>query len=189
MKMRKSKDFMGGQIPCLSPPHDDLFGMFHKNSTTISATPAIPQPAFVAMPYMGMPPYGYMPWGVHGGPPPFPGTPDTPTPAPRLSHAPQASTSTSAPAFLSSNPPDMGAPNPYTEISEFITQLHEYHPKHRLLDYIDRFEDLDYYNINEIAKLGTANSLAGLVGITHGNVAFLLQKVKDEMKRIDRASK
>jgi hypothetical protein len=57
------------------------------------------------------------------------------------------------------------------------------------LDYIGRFEDLDYYNIDEIAKLGTADNLAELVGITHGNMAFLLQKVKDEMKCIDQASK
>lgn len=177
------------QVTLVQPPHNDLFGMFHKNSTIISATPVIPQRAFAAMPYMGMPPYGYMPWGTHGGPPPFPGTPDTPTPAPHPSHAPQASTLTSAPVFLSSDPPDMGAPNPYTEISEFLTQLHEYHPKRRLLDYIGRFEDLDYYNIDEIAKLGTADSLVELMGIMHGNAAFLLQKVKDKMKRIDRASK
>lgn len=122
---------------------------------------------------------------------PFPGSPDTPTPTPSLrpSHAPRASTSSSAPAFPSSDPPDMGAANPYTEIPEFIQQLHEYHPKRRLLDYSDRFADLDYYNIDEIAKLQTPENLADLIGLTHGNAAFLLEQIKGEMKRIDRASR
>jgi hypothetical protein len=163
--------------------------MFHKNTAT-AVTPATSHPSFSGMPFMGVPPY-FMPWAMPGGHGnmSFPGTPDTPTPGPRPSHASHASTSTSAPVLPSSDPPEIGAVNPYTEISEFIKQLHEYHPKRHLLDYVDRFEDLDYYNIDEIAKLGSADSLANLVGITHGNAAFLLQKIKDEMKRIDRASK
>ncbi|KAJ7140338.1 hypothetical protein C8R46DRAFT_1233784 [Mycena filopes] len=146
------------------------------------------------MPYMGMPPY--FPWpmpaaaGQFGpGGVAFPGTPATPTP--RVSHPPppHASSSTLSAVFPSSDPPDIGALNPYTEIPEFIKQLHEYHPQRHLLDYVDRFGDLDFYNIDEVARLGSADELVNLIGITHGNAAFLLAKIKDEMKRIDRATK
>ncbi|KAF8185347.1 hypothetical protein K438DRAFT_1765993 [Mycena galopus ATCC 62051] len=160
------------------PPRDELFGMFHKN--TVNTPSAGPQAAFPGMPYMGMPPYFMPPWA-------FPGSPATPTPRP--SHTSLASMSTSTAAFPSSNPPDMGALNPYTEIPEFIKQLHEYHPQRRLSDYVDRFGDLDFYNIDEVAKLGSADALVNLIGITHGNAAFLLGKIKDEMKRIDRTVK
>ncbi|KAJ7923691.1 hypothetical protein B0H13DRAFT_2400983 [Mycena leptocephala] len=89
----------------------------------------------------------------------------------------------------SSDPPDMGALNPYTEIPEFIQQLNEYCPQRNLVQYIDRFGDLDFYNIDEIAKLGSADRLVELVGITHGNAQFLLDKIKAEMKRTDRAAR
>jgi hypothetical protein len=83
----------------------------------------------------------------------------------------------------------MGALNPYTEIPEFIQQLNEYCPQRNLVQYIDRFGDLDFYNIDEIAKLGGADRLVELVGITLGNAQFLLDKIKAEMKRTDRAAR
>ncbi|KAF8174805.1 hypothetical protein K438DRAFT_2048339 [Mycena galopus ATCC 62051] len=103
------------------PPRNELFGIFHKN--TVNTPSAGPQALFPGMPYMGMPPYCMPPWA-------FPGSPATPTPC--TSHASHASSSTSTAAFPFSNPPDMGALNPYTEIPEFIKQLHKYHPQHRL---------------------------------------------------------
>lgn len=146
---------------------------------------------------MGMPPY-FMPlWAlppgsaapfVNGGMP-APGTLVTPSPIPRPSHSAHASTSSVIPVYPSSDPPDMGAINPYTEIPEFIQQLHEYYLKRRLSDYIGRFEDLDFYNIDEITKLGSPDNLAELVRTTVGNAAFLLEKIRAEMKRIDRVLK
>ncbi|KAF8133504.1 hypothetical protein K438DRAFT_1787644 [Mycena galopus ATCC 62051] len=171
-----------------NPPQDDLFRMFHK----ISATPTTAAPEHPTFPgmgqYMG---YPFMPpWAMQGPPAAgvFSSAPVTPSPAvSRPSHTSHASTST-LPAFPSSDPPDMGALNPYTEIPEFIRQLHEYYPQRNLVQYIDRFGDLDYYNIDEIAKLGGPDNLVELIGITHGN-AQLLEKIKAEMKRTDRAAR
>jgi hypothetical protein len=83
----------------------------------------------------------------------------------------------------------MGALNPYTEIPEFIRQLHEYYPQRSLVQYIDHFGDLDYYNIDEIEKLGGPENLFELIGITHRNAQFLFEKIKAEMKRTDRAAR
>lgn len=172
-----------------NPPQDDLFGMFYK----ISATAPIAAPEHPTFPgmgqYMG---YPFMPpWAMQGPPAGgvFSGSPVTPSPAvSRPSHTSHASTST-LPAFPSSDPPDMGARNPYTEIPEFIRQLHEYYPQRNLVHYIDRFGDLDFYNIDEIAKLGGPDNLVDLIGITHGNAQFLLEKIGAEMKRTDRAAR
>ena len=111
-----------------TPPRDvggqNLFSMFFKTSHDAIAPSAIPlQPQFGSMhsPYMMPPHFPYMsPWGMPGptgnpymaGPQP---TNTTVTPTGK-SHA---STSALPSTLPSSDPPDMDAPNPYPEISDF----------------------------------------------------------------------
>ncbi|KAJ7737416.1 hypothetical protein DFH07DRAFT_966471 [Mycena maculata] len=171
-----------------TPPNDQLFGKFFKNSKpdpAASASAFMAQPPFPFPAYMGMNPYGMMPFPMPGMQP-FGNlsTPVTPTPHPK---APRASTSKRSPALPSSDPPDMGAVNPYPDINEFLHQLDGYQPRRHLLDSIPRFEELDFYNIDEIAKLGTAEKLSSVARISLGNSTYILEQVRGEMKRVDRA--
>ncbi|KAJ6565023.1 hypothetical protein DFH09DRAFT_1475651 [Mycena vulgaris] len=181
-----------------TPPKAALFATFFRNFD-VPAPVFTPQaPANPMGPYMTGNPFPFMPWGM---PPSFTG-PGQMTPAPvdtNSSHASSsshlsalpsssshASTSSLPSVILSSDPPDMAAANPYAEISAFLTDLSFHHPRRNLPQYIPRFEDLDFYNIDEILKLGTAEELTRLVDISAGNAAFLLVQVKTEMKRVDR---
>ncbi|KAJ7767901.1 hypothetical protein DFH07DRAFT_736526 [Mycena maculata] len=177
-----------------TPPQADLFSMFFKKFGGGAPPPAAEplNPAFGNMgPFMGMNPYAYMPWGApFGAPANFgglsshqPHTPMTPTP---IAGPSARSTPALLPAFPSSDPPDIGAINPYPEIAEFFRELDGYDPKRRLLDAVSNFEKLDYYNIDEIANIGKASEIAQIVGITIGNATHILGHVKAEMKRIDR---
>ncbi|KAJ7125826.1 hypothetical protein C8R43DRAFT_958294 [Mycena crocata] len=184
-----------------TPPRDiagqDLFGMFFK-----SVLPEAPQaPLFGGMqsfggmqlpfgsmppnmqpmnPYM-MPPYPYMPYM-----PPMPPVEANPASHARSTAAPSRSSHASTSALPSSDPPDMGALNPYPEIPDFLRELDGYEPRRQLLDHICTFEQLDFYHIDEIADIGTAAALVDLTKMTLGNAKFVLGKVKDEMKRVDR---
>ncbi|KAJ6456823.1 hypothetical protein C8R47DRAFT_996103, partial [Mycena vitilis] len=170
-----------------APPNDSMFCMFFKNSKAPPSAPApVQQPPFPFMqPYM--PPMNpYAMWGMPGMPPyGNPVSPGTPTPNPQV---PRASGS-KALAFPSSDPPDMGAINPYPEITEFLQKLAHHNPKRHLTDYIQLFEDKDYDNINELVKYDTAKALSEAVKITEGNAGFILVEVRAVMKRVDRARK
>ncbi|KAF8145936.1 hypothetical protein K438DRAFT_2095999 [Mycena galopus ATCC 62051] len=170
-----------------TPPNAKLFPMFFKKSAFASGSAAPPvnpmqQPQFCA-PGQYMPmgnPFGYPYMG--GMPPLFPGGhPVMPAP-----HAPPFPSGSLLP---SSDPPDMDAANPYPEISVFFMKLSVHHPRRDLTKYIALFEDLDFFHIDEISKLKTVDELVRLVGISVGNGTFLLEQVKDEMKRVDRANR
>ncbi|KAJ7495333.1 hypothetical protein FB451DRAFT_1164073 [Mycena latifolia] len=165
-------------------PNNDLFGMFFKNSKRTLApdsTLTEPQPTFSGMAlYMAMNGmYGfYPPWGMPSGPPGShlnPPMPGTPTPVPSDSHA--AGSKLSA-TFQSSDPPDMGTLNPYPEIAEFLEQLDSYQSNCCLLECIPKFEELNFYNINEIAKLGTSQQIAHDASISLRNATYILEQVK-----------
>ncbi|KAJ7782938.1 hypothetical protein B0H16DRAFT_1447174 [Mycena metata] len=170
-----------------TPPNDGLFGMFFKNSKSLPATAAsVPHPAFAMPPYMMNP--MMMPWGMSGMPGMSSGyaqavTPGTPTPQPPS----RASGSKLEPAFPSSDPPEMGAINPYPEIVDFLHELDGYQPRRNLLNCIPLFEELDFYNIDEIAKLKTPQQLTNVVQLSLGNATYIMEQVKAEMKRVDRA--
>ncbi|KAJ7262651.1 hypothetical protein B0H12DRAFT_1231097 [Mycena haematopus] len=169
-------------------PNDVLFGMFFKNSKSNSAASSMAQPPFPFPPYMPMNPinpYGMMPWAMPGMPP-FGNlaSPRTPTPNPQTARA--SGSNRRSPPIPSSDPPDMATANLYPEISGFLWKLDEFHPKRDLLKYIPLFEGLDFFNIDEIAKLKTPVELCRAVDITLGNVTFLLEQVRGEMKRTDR---
>ena len=134
------------------------------------------------------------PWGMPGGsgypghwgvPTVMPPAPVTPSLAPRFNQHFEVSTR----AIASSDPLDMDASNPYPEISTFLHSLDEHHSKRGLTTYISQFDAQDYYNIDEVFKIGSAAALFETIGMTAGNAAFLLEKIKAEMKRIDRMNK
>jgi hypothetical protein len=81
----------------------------------------------------------------------------------------------------------MGAVNPYPEINDFLNQLDAYQPRRHLLDCIPLFDQLDFFNIDEIAKLGTAAEVARVTSISLGNSTYIMDQVRGEMKRVDRA--
>ncbi|KAJ7445433.1 hypothetical protein FB451DRAFT_1412712 [Mycena latifolia] len=179
----------------------NLFGMFFKtmHSSEAPSTPQM-QPQFSGMPPFMMNPYAFMsPWGMPGpGANGHPQMPVMPHPmSTPFSHAnaegasasvPRASTSALPADLPSSDPPDMGTVNPYPEITGFLQQLDTHQPNRRLLSYIPTFEELDFYNIDELMKLGgTAEELVRVAGISLGNATFIMTQIKGEMKRIDRA--
>ncbi|KAK6984114.1 hypothetical protein R3P38DRAFT_3454720 [Favolaschia claudopus] len=59
-------------------------------------------------------------------------------------------------------------------------------PHRQLLSCIPIFDNLDFYHIDEIPKLGTADDLSSKTGISLGNAGFILEKIRAEMKRVDR---
>ncbi|KAJ7834126.1 hypothetical protein B0H14DRAFT_3709689 [Mycena olivaceomarginata] len=158
-------------VTLVTPPHNGLFSMFFKHSDGLAPSTSAPPGPFPSFaPYLAMNPmnlYGFMPpWGM-----PFP------APGPLKLAA----------AFPSSDPPDMGMVNPYPEIIDFFHELDSYQPKQHLLDYIDKFNDLDFYNIDEIGNLKTPQALVDTAGISLGNATYILTQVKAEMKRVDQA--
>ncbi|KAJ7749452.1 hypothetical protein B0H16DRAFT_1725099 [Mycena metata] len=148
-----------------TPPNDGLFGMFFKNSKSLPAAAAsIPRGSPCLRDAAAV-------------------TPGTPTPQPPS----RASGSKLEPAFPSSDPPEMGAINPYPEIVDFLHELDGYQPRRNLLNCILLFEELDFYNIDEIAKLKTPQQLTTVVQLSLGNATYIMEPVKAEMKRVDRA--
>ncbi|KAJ7230137.1 hypothetical protein GGX14DRAFT_507989 [Mycena pura] len=183
-------------VTLVKPPRDELFTMFHAHGNRAgpgakSAAAAGPSSHMAAMqPMLGMPPYQYMPWAQFGHGLAIPGTPDTPTPEPRSFRPTEASSSSAvASAFLSSDPPDLDAANPYALISDFISRLDQHAPKRALPACLSRIEDQDFYHIDELANLQTADALVEQFGLTKGNAEFLLAKIRDEIKRVNRARK
>lgn len=158
------------------------------------ATPGSMAPGYA--PFMN--PYALMPWGMNGGMGGMPGimngmmgmsggqlsTAVTPSPLPRGNRL--ASTS-ALDGMPSSDPPEMGALNPYPEIADFFRKVDVHYPRRCLLDLISNFDDQSYFNIDEIAKLGSADAISRAVSITTGNAAFILGEVLSEIKRIDKA--
>ncbi|KAJ7487162.1 hypothetical protein FB451DRAFT_1392007 [Mycena latifolia] len=184
-----------------TPPKAALFAMFFKSfgSTASAPVPMQPEIPFGGIgQFMGGNPFAFMPPWMQGMPPAFAGYPGSVHPgnsshrstSPKSSVLPSsslhASTSSLPSGLLSSDPPDMDAANPYPEIADFISALSKHHPKRNLTQYIHQFDDLDFYNIDEILKLQTAEELTRVVGVSTGNASFLLAQVKAEMKRVDR---
>ena len=58
-----------------------------------------------------------------------------------------------------------------------------------VLKCIPKFEELDFYNIDELVKLGPAAMLAHITSISFGNATYILEKAKGEIKRVDREIK
>ncbi|KAJ7135462.1 hypothetical protein C8R43DRAFT_955982 [Mycena crocata] len=176
-------------ITLKAPPNDTLFAMFFKNSCRTPSNSA--STPFAMPPFMGanaMNPYGFMPWDYLGMAPPFAATPMTPaTPTPAPASGPLSSKMTLM--FPSSDPPEMGALNPYPEITSFLMDLDGYQPRRRLFQYVQTFEDLNLYNIDELVRLKTPEELVSVAGHSLENAIYVMQQARDEMKCVDRESK
>ncbi|KAF7368539.1 hypothetical protein MVEN_00177200 [Mycena venus] len=174
-----------------TPPNDTIFSMFFENSKAAPVDPASTPPISMAQQMTMNPinPFGLMPWAMPTMLPSFHGNPTTsimPTPAPLASWAASSDPSST---FPSSDTPNMAAGNPYPEISYFLSKLNELQPRRQLLRSIPKFEELDFYNIDELVELGPAAALAQITSISLGNATYILEKARAEIKRIDREIK
>jgi len=77
---------------------------------------------------------------------------------------------------------------PYPLVFDFLTELNIQNPHRGLTQYTCVFEELDIYNINEIARLGK-DKLVSELRMTLGNAAFLFGAVEKEMKKVDHKTK
>jgi hypothetical protein len=77
--------------------------------------------------------------------------------------------------------------DPYPLVFDFLTQLDTQNPRRGLAQYTRVFDELDIYNINEIARLGE-DKLVSELRMTLGNAAFLFGAVEKEMKKVDRTN-
>jgi hypothetical protein len=77
---------------------------------------------------------------------------------------------------------------PYPLVFDFLTELNTQNPRRGLAQYTRVFDELDIYNINEIARLGE-DKLVSELRMTLGNAAFLFGAVEKEMKKVDRKTK
>jgi hypothetical protein len=75
----------------------------------------------------------------------------------------------------SSDLPELGGANPYPEIDTFILKLSEHHPKRNLIQYLNAFGDRDFFHIDKISHLGTAEGLTRFFGMSMGNAGFILE--------------
>ncbi|KAJ7219857.1 hypothetical protein C8J57DRAFT_1095062 [Mycena rebaudengoi] len=166
-------------VTLVSPPKARAFSMFFKSS--MPSAPEPPNP-FAAMgpynPYML--PAPWMPQHTFAN-----HSMSTPMPSNIPPNLPEASTS----KLPSSDLPELGGANPYPEIDTFILKLSEHQPKRNLIQYLNAFSDRDFFHIDELSRLGTAEELTRLFGMSMGNAAFVLEQIKYEMKRVDRANR
>jgi hypothetical protein len=77
--------------------------------------------------------------------------------------------------------------DPYPLVNNFLTELDTQNPCRGLAQYTCIFDEIDIYNINEIAQLGQ-DKLISELHMTLGNAAFLFGAVEKEMKKVDRAN-
>jgi hypothetical protein len=175
-----------------TPPRSDLFAEFHglsgsssvtqkmMDSTPVTValpnanmTPAAPA-MFMPSPYMFPAPWFPPPYGnPQGG---FPATPHF-TPS-RHSHVEKHD-------LPSSDPPEDAFLEPYPEISVFFNRLATDNPRRKLANFIEIFENHDYYTVDDIANLTLERFTADPFNMTPGNAEFLLKEIGKEMKRIN----
>ncbi|KAJ3902198.1 hypothetical protein F5879DRAFT_1003335 [Lentinula edodes] len=187
------------------PPKIPLFSQFFRSQTSstpasgiisTAATPQTPQPIISQSPvYMPMP----MPMPMY-----HPSTWTHPMMNPSVwseatSHGrhytSQAGNSGRGPEsprshlMLSSDPPEEDLSSPYNTVRDFLVTLHNTVPHRGLIGYIDIFEKHDYWNIDEILRLGEEALTAPPFELSRGNAGWLIEKIKAQVKRTDRELK
>lgn len=85
-------------------------------------------------------------------------------------------------------PPEDDA-NPYPEIGPFLDQLNKKAPRRELTRYTSIFEEKDFYNINQVAKLSEETLISKAYGLSQGNAQYLLERIGVEMRKVRRAGK
>jgi hypothetical protein len=158
-----------------TPPKGDLFLGYHAAKLPVNDSASAPNtPSTIVHPYtFTMPPGGYGGWpGPWMMPPNYQHPPPTPKQQEKLH-------------VLSSDPSNYDRSR-YPSISEFLAKLDIEHPRCRLPTYADRFEGMNFYNIDALVSFTEERLTAMEFGMSLGNVRFLLKEVKDEVKRLDR---
>jgi len=117
----------------------------------------------------------------------FPGFPITPHAHPPPIPHPLATPSRCAEKhdLPSSDPAEGAFHEPYTSITLFLESLHIDHPKRRLDTFIQHFDALDYYQVDDLDEVTRENLMEKPFYMSKGNAEFFLRQVKKEMERIN----
>jgi hypothetical protein len=89
----------------------------------------------------------------------------------------------------SSDPPEHNDKVEYPTIAEFLGKLNNRYPQQALAAYHRNFELLDYYHIDELARMHTEDLTGSEFNMTLGNARFLLGEATAVVKRVERVTK
>lgn len=171
-----------------NPPKSELFHDFSSHPS-LSSKSGVSSPAVVPLVFMTPQAMMGQPYMVPWYMPPALGYPSSYPPTPTPMHQPPPHQQHQAPAthdFPSSDGFDDSYANPYPEIHAFIMKLSEKQPRWQLTKHIADFNEKDYYNIDQLAKITTDHLSGPEFHMTSGNAEFLLDAVHAEIKRINR---
>jgi hypothetical protein len=168
-----------------TPPKGELFADFHVSSSAEGTKAAVsadtmggPFGMSAAFPWQQILPF-MLPGVVQAMAMPQ-GTAAVP-------HVPSKPLARSAPPY--SDPPDYENRIRYATIANFLATLNDRHPIHALVTYHHNFELMDYYHVDELARMAEADLTGPDFRMTSGNAKFLLREVREEVRRIERAAK
>jgi hypothetical protein len=102
-------------------------------------------------------------------------------------HVPSKPLAQSAPP--SSDPPDYENRIQYATIANFLTTLNDRHPVCALATYHNNFKLMDYYHIDELARMAEADLTGPDFRMTSGNAKFLLKEAHEEVRHVEQAAK
>ncbi|THV03149.1 hypothetical protein K435DRAFT_792033 [Dendrothele bispora CBS 962.96] len=111
------------------------------------------------------------------------------TTTPALSPAGAQPTYPSSPEIPSSDPYNETEPNPYPAIDDFLSALTQKEPRRGLLQYIQKFEDADYYNIDQLARCTKDFMTGPKIGMTDSNAEFVLTEAEKKVNLVNRGLK
>lgn len=189
-----------GDVTKLVPPQTDHFKTFHAvRDEMMSKKSKRPRSdsddddsdrrrgtPYGYAPYMMPPPPGYPPPYFGFFPPSYPHAPAASTP-PSSRRAPLATAP--ADAAPSSDPPDVMQASSYPTFERFLNDLSkiEANKPRKLDELIFVFASADFYHIDEIKNKSPSDLVKELTsGISFGNASFVLDKVRDMIKFIDK---
>ena len=170
-----------------TPPKGELFADFHVSSSAEGTKAAVsadtmggPFGMSAAFPWQQILPF-MLPGVVQAM--------AMPQGAAAVPHVPRSSKPLARSAPPSSDPPDYENRIQYATIANFLATLNDRHPVRALAAYHNNFELMDYYHVDELARMAEAD-LTGLdFRMTSGNAKFLLKEAREEVRRVERAAK
>jgi hypothetical protein len=110
-----------------------------------------------------------------------------PQDAATVPHTPSKPLAWSAPP--SSNPLDYENQIQYATIANFLTTLNDRHPVHALATYHNNFESIDYYHVDELARMAEVDLTGPDFRMTSGNTKFLLKEAHEDIRCVEWAAK
>lgn len=167
------------------PPKGELFTEFHKQSSDVAINAENPNAASGAfgMP-SAMPWQQMMPFLIPGMFQAMQAAAAAPVIVPMPPTKPLA-----RPAPPSSDPADQDDTVQYRFIRDFLSDLSHKHPQRGLVLYGPNFDLMDYYHVDELARMSQEDLTGSDFQMTVGNAKFVISEAKAEVKRVDRATK